>query len=122
MPKPTVKVWEEMEPILETTPADFLAETQFAVFGMGDSSYVFFNKAAKKVDAAFERLGATRIMPLGMGDDQHAARYDTKLEKWTPDCYDNIVAPVPPQEPGLPRPGSSCRHTRRMAPNPWTRR
>ena len=52
MPNSTVMVWEEMEPILETTSADFLAETQFAVFGMGDSSYVFFNEAAKKVDDA----------------------------------------------------------------------
>jgi len=102
MPKSAVKFWQEMEPFLENAPADYLAETQFAVFGMGDSSYVFFNEAAKKVDEAFEKLGATRIMPLGLGDDQHAARYDTELEEWTPDFYDNIEAPEPPQELGAP--------------------
>ena len=102
MPKSAVKFWEEMEPFLETAPADFLAETQFAVFGMGDSSYVFFNESAKKVDEAFEKLGASRIMPLGLGDDQHPARYDTQLEEWTPDFYDNIDAPEPPQELGAP--------------------
>ena len=80
----------------------FLAETQFAVFGMGDSSYVFFNEAARKLDEAFEKLGATRIMPVGMGDDQHPARYDTELEEWRPDFYDNIDAPEPPQRLGAP--------------------
>jgi len=102
MPKSALKFWEEMETFVETAPKDFLAETQFAVFGMGDSSYVFFNEAAKKVDDAFERLGATRIMQLGLGDDQHPARYDTELEEWTPDFYDNIEAPEPPQELGAP--------------------
>merc|ERR1719464_342043 len=102
MPKSAVKFWQEMETFLETAPNDYLAETQFAVFGMGDSSYVFFNEAAKKVDEAFERLGGTRIMQLGMGDDQHPARYDTELEEWTPDFYDNIEAPEPPQELGAP--------------------
>merc|ERR1719384_2735461 len=102
MPKSALKFWEEMETFLETAPPDFLAETQFAVFGMGDSSYVFFNEAAKKVDDAFERLGATRIMQLGLGDDQHPSRYDTELEEWTPDFYDNIEAPEPSQELGAP--------------------
>jgi len=102
MPKSAVKFWQEMETFLETAPNDYLAETQFAVFGMGDSSYVFFNEAAKKFDATFERLGATRVMQLGLGDDQHPARYDTELEEWTPDFYDNIEAPEPPQELGAP--------------------
>jgi len=102
MPKSAVKFWEEMETFLEIAPTDYLAETQFAVFGMGDSSYVFFNEAAKKVDAAFERLGGTRIMELGVGDDQHPARYDTELEEWTPNFYDNLEAPEPPQELGAP--------------------
>jgi len=33
-----------------------------------------------------------------MGDDQHPARFDTELEEWSPDYYDNIEAPEPPQE------------------------
>lgn len=98
MPKSAVKFWEEMQPFLETAPKDFLAETEYAVFGMGDSSYVFFNEAAKKFDDAFEALGATRIQPMGQGDDQHPARYDTELEEWTPDFYDNIDAPAASDE------------------------
>merc|ERR1719335_985569 len=91
-----------MESFLETAPKDFLKDTKFAVFGMGDSSYVFFNEAAKKIDTALGQLGGQRLQDCGMGDDQHPARFDTELEEWAPDFYDNIEAPPPPQE--LPPP------------------
>jgi len=102
MPKSAVKFWEQVEPFLESAPEGFLKETQFAVFGMGDSSYVKFNEAAKQIDTMFEKLGAQRLQECGMGDDQHPARFDTVLEDWTPDFYDNIEAPEPPQELGAP--------------------
>jgi len=98
MPKSALRFWEQMESFLETAPPDFLKDTKFAVFGMGDSSYVFFNEAAKKIDGAFEKLGGQRIQDLGLGDDQHPARFDTELEEWSPDFFDNIEAPEPPQE------------------------
>jgi len=97
MPGSAKKFWPDMEAFLETAPADFMKDTQFAVFGMGDSSYVFFNESAKQIDGAFEKLGGQRLMPTGMADDQHPARYDTELEEWTPDFYDSIDAPPPPQ-------------------------
>merc|ERR1719210_4769 len=98
MPKSAVKFWEQMETFLETAPPDYLKDTKFAVFGMGDSSYVFFNEAAKKIDNAFAKLGGERIQAIGLGDDQHPARFDTELEEWSPDFFDNIEAPEPPQE------------------------
>merc|ERR1711871_246149 len=91
-----------MESFLETAPSDFMKETQFGVFGMGDSSYVFFNEAALKIDQAFEKLGGQRIQEMGQGDDQHPERYDTELEEWTPNFFDAIEAPPPPQELGDP--------------------
>jgi sulfite reductase alpha subunit-like flavoprotein len=103
MPKTALKFWAEMEQFLELPGKEnFLGNTQFAVFGMGDSSYVFFNEAASKIDSMFEKLGATRIQEMGQGDDQHAERYDTELEEWTPNVFDAIEAPPPPQELGEP--------------------
>merc|ERR1719230_1549609 len=102
MPKSAVKFWETTEPWLDGAPADFLQNTKFAVFGMGDSSYVKFNEAAKQIDNMFEKLGAERLQECGMADDQHPARYDTVLEDWGPDYFDNIEAPEPPQELGAP--------------------
>jgi len=100
MPKTALKFWDEMEKFLETAPDNYMANTQFAVFGMGDSSYVFFNEGALKIDSMFEKLGASRIQEMGQGDDQHAERYDTELEEWTPNVFDAIEAPPPPQELG----------------------
>lgn len=102
MPKTALKFWDEMEKFLENAPENYMANTQFAVFGLGDSSYVFFNEAALKIDTMFEKLGASRIQEMGQGDDQHAERYDTELEEWTPNVFDAIEAPPPPQELGAP--------------------
>merc|ERR1719443_1864684 len=65
MPKTAVRFWQQMEAFLETAPPNYLPDTKFAVFGMGDSSYVFFNEAAKKIDSAFEKLGGQRLQDLG---------------------------------------------------------
>ncbi|CAK9045892.1 unnamed protein product, partial [Durusdinium trenchii] len=84
MPKSAVKFWQDMETFLETAPADYLKDTKFAVFGLGDSSYVFFNEAAKRIDTAFEKLGGQRVQSLGLGDDQHPARstQSVRLFNW----------------------------------------
>jgi len=102
MPKSAVKFWESAQAFAETAPADFLKDTQYAVFGMGDASYAFFNESAIQIDRLFEKLGAQRLQETGMADDQHAARYDTVLEDWQPDFFDNIEAPEAPQELGAP--------------------
>jgi hypothetical protein len=51
-------------------PGDALASIGFAVFGLGDSSYVRFNAAARKVAARLEQLGATPLCERGLGDEQ----------------------------------------------------
>jgi sulfite reductase alpha subunit-like flavoprotein len=42
----------------ENLEKDLLSGVKFAVFGLGDSSYVHFNKAAKDCAESFSRLGA----------------------------------------------------------------
>jgi len=41
----------------------------FAVFGLGNSTYEHFNKMGKDTDILLEKRGGTRISALGMGDD-----------------------------------------------------
>eukprot|EP00028_Trichosphaerium_sp_Am-I-7-wt_P005760 CAMPEP_0168531048 /NCGR_PEP_ID=MMETSP0405-20121227/15134_1 /TAXON_ID=498012 /ORGANISM="Trichosphaerium sp, Strain Am-I-7 wt" /LENGTH=1322 /DNA_ID=CAMNT_0008555613 /DNA_START=110 /DNA_END=4078 /DNA_ORIENTATION=+ len=78
-------------------PADYLADLKYTVFGLGDSSYVFYNETAKLVDARLQELGATKFHPTGLGDDQHDDRYDTELEEWQPDLFNELNTPDPPQ-------------------------
>lgn len=52
-------------------PADSLKNVEFAVFGLGDSSYPHFNFVGKKLYRRLLNLGATSIINRGDGDDQH---------------------------------------------------
>lgn len=45
-----------------------LKELKFAVLGLGDSSYPQFNAIAKKLDARFAELGASRLFAVGEAD------------------------------------------------------
>lgn len=51
-------------------PSDYLKDVKYAVFGLGDSGYLYFNEAAKRIDERMAQLGAKRIIPIGMGDDK----------------------------------------------------
>ncbi|KAI0741545.1 sulfite reductase subunit beta [Daedaleopsis nitida] len=68
-----------------------LSSIKFSVFGMGDSHYWprpedshYYNKAGKDLDARLEQLGATRFVPLGLGDDQDADGPETGYKAWEP--------------------------------------
>lgn len=52
-------------------PTNSLINVQFAVFGLGDSSYPQFNFAGKKLYRRLIQLGANPIIRRGDGDDQH---------------------------------------------------
>jgi sulfite reductase (NADPH) hemoprotein beta-component len=64
---------------------------RYSVFGMGDSHYWprhedahYYNKPGKDLDARLEALGAERIAPLGLGDDQDADGSETGYKLWEP--------------------------------------
>lgn len=83
-------------------PAEHLKNSKFAVFGLGDSTYINYNKAAKNFDVQFEKLGAQRIIPIGLGNDHDEDRFETAWEEWAPTLYQeiNLKAPadkLPPQ-------------------------
>ena len=51
-------------------PRNSLAGMDFAVFGMGDSSYEKFNAVARMLNARLKQLGGNEIVQRGLGDDQ----------------------------------------------------
>lgn len=51
-----------------THPAQVLKGMQYAVFGVGDSTYLTFNAVAKFTDVRLHTIGATRLLALYLGD------------------------------------------------------
>jgi len=59
------------------------ATLNYSVCGLGDSSYAYFNKVAKDLDARLCELGATRAAPLVLCD----ADYDDDFEAWQENAF-----------------------------------
>ena len=59
---------------------DFLRDLDYAVFGLGNKQYEHYNNMGRFVDAAFAKCGASRITPIGLGDDDDDLEGD--FETW----------------------------------------
>ena len=65
----------------DAAPATHLhKDLEFAVFGLGNRQYDHFNAMGKFFDAALERSGGRRLLPLGLGDDDDDLEND--FETW----------------------------------------
>lgn len=62
-----------------------LSDMKFAVFGLGNKTYEHFNSMAIYVDKRLEELGAKRIHPLGLGDDD--ANLEDDFITWKEDFW-----------------------------------
>jgi sulfite reductase alpha subunit-like flavoprotein len=51
-------------------PKGSLSKLQYAMFGLGDTSYAKYCAAARKLAARLTQLGGTQLVPAGYGDEQ----------------------------------------------------
>jgi sulfite reductase (NADPH) flavoprotein alpha-component len=73
-----------------------LSKLKFGVLALGDTAYPLFCKAGEDVDAQFQKLGATRVLPLQKLDTD----YETEAEQWFTSLLQSLsngqtAAPVP---------------------------
>ena len=61
-------------------PQPILKGLEFCVFGLGNRQYEHFNAMGKFFDEALHKLGAERVVPLGLGDDD--ADLEADFESW----------------------------------------
>merc|ERR1712063_54767 len=71
----------------ETCPS--LSSLKYAVFGLGNNTYEFYNAVARRVDSRLEELGAQKVVPRGEGDDDCSLQEDFanwRQKIWEPIC------------------------------------
>ncbi|XP_055456219.1 NADPH-dependent diflavin oxidoreductase 1 isoform X3 [Psammomys obesus] len=81
-----------------------LRQMDFAVLGLGDSSYAKFNFVAKKLHRRLLQLGGNALLPPCLGDDQHELGPDAAIDPWLRDLWEKIMGlyPVPLDFPEIP--------------------
>ncbi|GAA5965690.1 hypothetical protein JCM3765_003217 [Sporobolomyces pararoseus] len=77
-------------------PQDFLEDLQYAVFGLGDSSYPKYNWVAKKFTRRMQSLGASEIIERGEGDDQNEFGVESTFPQWSTKLFERLQASFPP--------------------------
>ncbi|XP_073496614.1 NADPH-dependent diflavin oxidoreductase 1 isoform X2 [Phyllobates terribilis] len=79
-------------------PHNSLCQMDYAVLGLGDSSYSKFNFIAKKLHKRLLQLGANSLQSPALGDDQHDLGPDAAVDPWLNDLWDKVLSlyPVPP--------------------------
>ncbi|PSN42116.1 hypothetical protein C0J52_02968 [Blattella germanica] len=93
------KFWRFL--LRKNLPADSLKGMRYAVLGLGDSSYVYFNYAAKKLHRRLLQLGAQPFLELGLADDQHDLGADAVVDPWVVQMSRKLCVLFPlPQENG----------------------
>ncbi|KAJ7308071.1 hypothetical protein JRQ81_008576 [Phrynocephalus forsythii] len=82
----------------KSLPPTSLCQMDYAVLGLGDSSYPKFNFIAKKLHKRLLQLGGSPLVPVALGDDQHDLGPDAVIDPWLSDFWAKILAlyPLPP--------------------------
>ncbi|XP_014637842.1 PREDICTED: NADPH-dependent diflavin oxidoreductase 1 isoform X2 [Ceratotherium simum simum] len=100
-----------------------LCQMDFAVLGLGDSSYAKFNFVAKKLYRRLLQLGGRALLPVCLGDDQHELGPDAAVDPWLHDLWEKVLGlhPVPLHlgiiPPGVPLPSKFTLHFLQEAPS-----
>ena len=102
-PKNSRKMWQALQD--NTLAMTHLSNVKYTVFGLGDSSYGLFCAAAQAYDVRLQELGAQRVLPRGVGDDQDEDGYFTGWESWTTRLWPTLQVPnVPVGDIPVPKP------------------
>jgi sulfite reductase alpha subunit-like flavoprotein len=79
----------------------FKEGTKFMIMGLGDSSYFFYCKAAKDVEQELVRLGATKMIDMGYGDDSAEEGMEEGLHDWLDTVWPALEVPPPAEVPHI---------------------
>jgi len=67
-----------------------LSNLKYVAFGLGNRTYEHYNAMVRRVDAAFQKLGATRIGQAGEGDDGEGTMEEDFLA-WKEGMWEDVA-------------------------------
>ncbi|EFQ27703.1 flavodoxin [Colletotrichum graminicola] len=122
MPRNSSAFWRSL--LRKKLPPGCLGAVRFTTFGLGDSMYIKFNWAARKLHKRLEQLGAGEFYPRGEADEQDADGVDERYMPWAADLRKKLLDLYPLPEGLAPIPDDALlppRYTVGLASNPDTR-
>nr|WGZ60624.1 cytochrome P450 [Fusarium tricinctum] len=94
MPHNTLFFWKRL--LRKRLPPDCLASVNYTTFGLGDSTYVKFNWAARKLNRRLDQLGAVTFIDPFEADEQFPDGIDGSFVRWSEQLYNHLLKHHPP--------------------------
>lgn len=94
-PENMKKFWQFL--LRRNLPSNSLQGLNFACLGLGDSSYEFYNYAAKRLRKRLLNLSAKELIPIGLCDDQHDHGPGASAIPWIELLWEKLVSLYPIQ-------------------------
>ncbi|KAK1471906.1 flavodoxin [Colletotrichum abscissum] len=102
MPRNSIAFWKSL--LRKKLPPGCLGAVKFTTFGLGDSLYIKFNWAARKLHKRLEQLGAVEYYPRGEADEQDSDGADERYMPWAADLQKRLLELYPLPEGVSPIP------------------
>ncbi|KAK2011043.1 flavodoxin [Colletotrichum eremochloae] len=102
MPRNSGAFWRSL--LRKKLPPGCLSAVRFTTFGLGDSMYIKFNWAARKLHKRLEQLGAVEFYPRGEADEQDSDGVDERYMPWAADLRKKLLDLYPLPEGLAPIP------------------
>ncbi|KAF7550079.1 hypothetical protein G7046_g8132 [Stylonectria norvegica] len=96
MPHNSLLFWKRL--LRKRLPAGCLSNLKYTTFGLGDSTYVKFNWAARKLNRRLEQLGATTFTDGFEADEQFPDGLDGSFVRWSESLYNHLLQDQPPPD------------------------
>ncbi|KAF5242135.1 hypothetical protein FAUST_3463 [Fusarium austroamericanum] len=89
MPHNSLLFWKRL--LRKKLPLGCLASVNYTTFGLGDSTYLKFNWAARKLNRRLDQLGAATFIDPYEADEQFPDGLDGSFVRWTGRLYNHFL-------------------------------
>ncbi|KOS21446.1 NADPH-dependent diflavin oxidoreductase 1 [Escovopsis weberi] len=94
MPHNSLTFWKKL--LRKKLPPGCLGQLRYTCFGLGDSAYLKFNWAARKLVRRLEQLGATTFTDVCEADEQFPDGIDGSFARWADTLRTHLLESYPP--------------------------